>query len=340
VSGRRRRVAARRPSAAWSATTASKTSSPSRPPSRSRCSSRSSRSRCADSACSPASGWSLAAKPSTTTRSSPGSRGVSAPASASRRARCARVGGGAVRGVAHSAGSGRLRRAGVRRVWAAGEPELPTRPSGGWHPGWMEKQERHGTPRAERHPLVLVANQPRARPHGQFDFGAVSRASKVAGARADLREPGRRGGAGCSGGGHRSRLQRLRRLPGRGRRQRRCSPRCRPALHRRPVRPRPHAWAVSPRRPRRPHPRHRHLTAGPGQHGAARARGAREADRRGGGGDGDCSLRPVPARRPGPQGPTPPNDSAIDVRPLHRLRPAGSPGRWVSCVGSASRSGR
>lgn len=49
------------------------------------------------------------------------------------------------------------------------------------HPTWLEPQEWHGSPRAERYPLVLLANNPGARLHSQLDFGEHSRDSKVAG---------------------------------------------------------------------------------------------------------------------------------------------------------------
>jgi biotin/methionine sulfoxide reductase len=101
--------------------------------------------------------------------------------------------------------------------WAAGELELPTReddtlarfrtdpltaplrtPSGklevysrriasfGYgdcpgHPVWMAPQEWLGGTEAERHPLQLVANQPRGRLHSQLDFGAFSQATKLQG---------------------------------------------------------------------------------------------------------------------------------------------------------------
>ena len=101
--------------------------------------------------------------------------------------------------------------------WAAGELELPTReddtlarfradplgaplrtPSGklevysrriasfGYgdcpgHPVWMAPEEWLGGAQAERHPLQLVANQPRGRLHSQLDFGAFSQATKLEG---------------------------------------------------------------------------------------------------------------------------------------------------------------
>jgi biotin/methionine sulfoxide reductase len=48
-------------------------------------------------------------------------------------------------------------------------------------PTWLEPVEWHGSPRAERYPLVLLANNPAARLHSQLDFGPHSRASKVGG---------------------------------------------------------------------------------------------------------------------------------------------------------------
>jgi biotin/methionine sulfoxide reductase len=49
------------------------------------------------------------------------------------------------------------------------------------HPAWMEPAEWLGAPAAERFPLHLLSNQPKARLHSQYDNGAHSRASKVAG---------------------------------------------------------------------------------------------------------------------------------------------------------------
>ena len=49
------------------------------------------------------------------------------------------------------------------------------------HPVWLEPDEWHGAPAAQRFPLILIANQPSTRLHSQLDVGAVSRAAKVAG---------------------------------------------------------------------------------------------------------------------------------------------------------------
>ncbi|UQS22008.1 molybdopterin-dependent oxidoreductase [Amycolatopsis thermalba] len=49
------------------------------------------------------------------------------------------------------------------------------------HPAWLEPVEWLGGERASRFPLVLIANQPHTRLHGQLDGGAVSQAAKVAG---------------------------------------------------------------------------------------------------------------------------------------------------------------
>ncbi|GHE99381.1 biotin transporter BioY [Amycolatopsis deserti] len=49
------------------------------------------------------------------------------------------------------------------------------------HPAWLEPVEWLGGERASRFPLLLIANQPHARLHGQLDGGAVSQAAKVAG---------------------------------------------------------------------------------------------------------------------------------------------------------------
>ena len=49
------------------------------------------------------------------------------------------------------------------------------------HPVWLESDEWHGSPAAQRFPLILIANQPSTRLHSQLDVGDVSRAAKVAG---------------------------------------------------------------------------------------------------------------------------------------------------------------
>ncbi|MFC9324261.1 molybdopterin-dependent oxidoreductase [Kitasatospora sp. NPDC057015] len=56
--------------------------------------------------------------------------------------------------------------------------ELPDCPG---HPSWLQPEERLGSPAADRHPLLLIANQPATRLHSQLDTGAVSLAAKVAG---------------------------------------------------------------------------------------------------------------------------------------------------------------
>lgn len=48
-------------------------------------------------------------------------------------------------------------------------------------PVWLEPTEWLGSPRTARHPLHLVANQPRGRLHSQLDAGAESRRHKTAG---------------------------------------------------------------------------------------------------------------------------------------------------------------
>jgi biotin/methionine sulfoxide reductase len=102
--------------------------------------------------------------------------------------------------------------------WARGQLGLPTKPAGQWlqafladpkssplstgsgkieitsptiaafgysdlpgHPVWQPRSESLDSPRAQHFPLLLVANQPTTRLHSQLDFGAASRASKVAG---------------------------------------------------------------------------------------------------------------------------------------------------------------
>lgn len=49
------------------------------------------------------------------------------------------------------------------------------------HPTWYEPDEWLGSPRVERFPLHLIANQPATRLHGQLDHGPVSQASKIRG---------------------------------------------------------------------------------------------------------------------------------------------------------------
>ena len=49
------------------------------------------------------------------------------------------------------------------------------------HPVWREPPEYLGAELAARFPLHLLSNQPRTRLHSQYDFGAVSRESKVSG---------------------------------------------------------------------------------------------------------------------------------------------------------------
>ncbi|WP_327232746.1 molybdopterin-dependent oxidoreductase [Streptomyces sp. NBC_01317] len=49
------------------------------------------------------------------------------------------------------------------------------------HPVWLEPDEWTGGPAADRHPLLLIANQPATRLHSQFDVGALSLGAKVAG---------------------------------------------------------------------------------------------------------------------------------------------------------------
>lgn len=49
------------------------------------------------------------------------------------------------------------------------------------HPVWLEPTEGHRSPRAQRYPLVLLANNPAARLHSQLHFGPYSMSSTVAG---------------------------------------------------------------------------------------------------------------------------------------------------------------
>ena len=58
------------------------------------------------------------------------------------------------------------------------------------HPTWMEPVEWLGGGKAERFPLHMVSNQPRARLHSQLDCGPVSRGAKVAGREAMRVNPG------------------------------------------------------------------------------------------------------------------------------------------------------
>ncbi|HUG13949.1 MAG TPA: molybdopterin dinucleotide binding domain-containing protein, partial [Thermomicrobiales bacterium] len=54
------------------------------------------------------------------------------------------------------------------------------------HPAWLEPSEWLGGQRAQEFPLLMIANNPRARLHSQLDVGDHSQASKVQG-----REPAR-----------------------------------------------------------------------------------------------------------------------------------------------------
>jgi biotin/methionine sulfoxide reductase len=49
------------------------------------------------------------------------------------------------------------------------------------HATWFEPQEWLGSARTARFPLHLLSNQPKDRLHSQLDYGATSRAGKVAG---------------------------------------------------------------------------------------------------------------------------------------------------------------
>ena len=49
------------------------------------------------------------------------------------------------------------------------------------HPTWLEPAEWLGASLAERYPLHLIANNPKARLHGQLDMGAYSQSEKVQG---------------------------------------------------------------------------------------------------------------------------------------------------------------
>ncbi|HYM72449.1 MAG TPA: molybdopterin-dependent oxidoreductase [Stellaceae bacterium] len=49
------------------------------------------------------------------------------------------------------------------------------------HPAWLPPVDGAGSAAAARFPLQLIANQPATRLHSQLDFGAASRASKIAG---------------------------------------------------------------------------------------------------------------------------------------------------------------
>ena len=57
------------------------------------------------------------------------------------------------------------------------------------HPTWMAPVEWLGGDKAERFPLHMVSNQPRARLHSQLDCGSVSRGAKVAGREAMRMNP-------------------------------------------------------------------------------------------------------------------------------------------------------
>ena len=57
------------------------------------------------------------------------------------------------------------------------------------HPTWTEPVEWLGSAKAERFPLHMLSNQPRARLHSQLDCGSVSRGAKVAGREAMRMNP-------------------------------------------------------------------------------------------------------------------------------------------------------
>jgi biotin/methionine sulfoxide reductase len=57
------------------------------------------------------------------------------------------------------------------------------------HPVWLEPAEWLGAAAVRDTPLHLVSNQPRTRLHSQYDHGAVSRASKIAGREPILLHP-------------------------------------------------------------------------------------------------------------------------------------------------------
>ena len=67
-------------------------------------------------------------------------------------------------------------------------------------PTWLAPVEWHGSPRAARFPLVLLANNPAARLHSQLDFGPHSRAAKVAGREAVRMHPDDAGARGLVAG--------------------------------------------------------------------------------------------------------------------------------------------
>lgn len=49
------------------------------------------------------------------------------------------------------------------------------------HPVWLDKTEFQSAPRSQQYPLHLISNQPAPRLHSQYDFGAVSRETKING---------------------------------------------------------------------------------------------------------------------------------------------------------------
>jgi len=57
------------------------------------------------------------------------------------------------------------------------------------HPVWLEPAEWLGAPDSDRLPLHLLSNQPRSRLHSQYDQGATSQATKVAGREPALMHP-------------------------------------------------------------------------------------------------------------------------------------------------------
>jgi len=57
------------------------------------------------------------------------------------------------------------------------------------HPKWFDKQEFLGSERAQQFPLALNSNQPVTRLHSQYDFGRISKQSKIRGREAMQMHP-------------------------------------------------------------------------------------------------------------------------------------------------------
>ncbi len=143
------------------------------------------------------------------------------------------------------------------------------------HPTWYEPEEWLGGERAQTFPLHLIANQPKSRLHSQLDHGATSQKSEGPRPRTDPDPSSGRGRARNRPRRRGARVQRPGCVPGRCAARRRTAPRGRPTRDGslvRPARPGRSGVDVRARKSECSHSRHRHVVAGAGVHGSARAR--------------------------------------------------------------------